>query len=82
VEHQVHQRQAVRVVHQLHAVEGLARRWKSSAAPQLEEVVGRCVLDVAVGRDQEAAGAGGRVLHVSPGCGFMSAPCCRSAGAA
>ena len=64
VQHQVHQREPVRVLHELHAVErvragtcllrlGPARRGRL------------CSLDVAVGGDEEAAGAGRRVLdHV------------------
>ena len=61
VQHQVHQRQPVRVLHELHAVEG-ACAGTCAAAPRSRLSGSLCSLDVAVGGDEEAAGAGRRVL--------------------
>jgi hypothetical protein len=44
VEHQVHQREAVGVVHELDAVEGVAALEDLLLLRQLEEVVGRAFL--------------------------------------
>ena len=61
VQHRVHQQQAVRVRHQLEADEGLACAGTPAASRAGRKVVG-LLLDVAVGGDEEAAGARRRVL--------------------
>lgn len=69
VQHQVHEREAVHVGHQLHAVERLLALEGLHARGQLEQVV-RLGPDVAVGVDKEAAGAGGGILNQLFGLGL------------
>ena len=72
VQHAVHQRQAARAGHQFHADEGFVALEDALLFVEVVEVVG-AGLDPGVGGDQEAGGAGGRVLHVSPACGSIRA---------
>ena len=60
VQHEVHERKAVRVLHVLHAEEGLVAVFALLGVFERVEVV--VVAQVVVGGDQEAAGAGGGVL--------------------
>ena len=60
MQHQVHQREAVRILHVLHAVEGVAAIF---TLLRFRPRIGVTVFtDVAIGGDEKAAGAGGRVL--------------------
>ena len=61
VQQAVHQRQAAGAGDQLHADVGLAALEAAGLVVQRVQIIG-VLLDVAVGGDQKAGGAGGRVL--------------------
>jgi hypothetical protein len=68
VQQAVHQRQAAGAGHQFHAQEGFVALELRRFSLQVVQLVG-AGLDVGVGGDQEAAGAGGRVLDGLAGWG-------------
>ena len=69
VEHQVHQGEAVRVLHELHAEECLCALEGLLSLLQVEQVV-RLALDVAICRDEETARARRRILDELAGFGL------------
>ena len=69
VEHRVHQREALHVGDELHAVEGFALLEVLLRDGEIVELVG-VRLHVAVGVDEEAAGAHGGILHALAGLGL------------
>ena len=82
VQQQVHQAEAMRIGHQFGPDKGIVPLEKSLRLGQLVEIVG-LILDVAVGGDEKARRAGGRVLHDLARLRLSSGGrCSRSAGAA
>ena len=61
VQHEIHEREAMRVLHVLHAEEGFVAVFALLGVFERVEVV--VLAQVVVGGDQEAAGAGGGVLN-------------------